>query len=77
VAIALANGKSALRFVIMKDPDFLVLARPDLGLQYELDSGQRDTLLTLKSGNTAPKPVTTTRPAAAPHKEPGHGHFQK
>ena len=47
VSISLANSAEPLRFAILKDPDFLVLARPDLGLQYEVDSSQRDTLLSL------------------------------
>ncbi len=47
VSITLANEAKPLRFAILEDPDFLVLARPDLGLQYELDSSLRDTLLSL------------------------------
>ena len=46
VAVALAGVKDPLRFEILEDPDFLVLARPDLGFEYQLDIGQTDTLLT-------------------------------
>ena len=52
VSITLANAAKPLRFAILKDPDFLVLARPDLGLQYELDSSLRDTLLSLERSKT-------------------------
>jgi len=54
VAIELAGSSQPLRFAILKDPNFLILARPDLGLQYELDSGQRPALLELISGKTPP-----------------------
>lgn len=47
VSLSLANSQQPLRYAILKDPDFLVLARPDLGLQYELDTSLRDTLLSL------------------------------
>jgi hypothetical protein len=45
VSVSIAGSDKPLRFAILKDPDFLVLARPDLGLQYELDTSLRDTLL--------------------------------
>lgn len=48
VSLSIANDPKPLRFAILKDPDFLVLARPDLGLQYELDSSLRDTLLSFE-----------------------------
>ena len=60
VALELAGVKQPLRFAILKDPDFLVLARPDLGLEYQLDSGQRASLLELKPAK---------KPAAAAHKK--------
>ncbi|MGB9429649.1 MAG: DUF4340 domain-containing protein [Gammaproteobacteria bacterium] len=69
VAIALANEKPALRFVILKDPDFLVLARPDLGVQYDLDSSQRDALLAFKSASPPPRAATITKPAGSTSKE--------
>jgi hypothetical protein len=53
VSLSLATSGQPLRYAILKDPDFLVLARPDLGLQYELDESLRDTLLSVKS----PKPA--------------------
>lgn len=46
VAVVLAGMKEPLRFEILEDPDFLVLARPDLGFEYQMDIGQTDTLLT-------------------------------
>ena len=55
VSLSLAGAKQPLRFAILKDPDFLVLARPDLGLQYELDSSLRDALLSLSHPKPAPK----------------------
>ena len=54
VSLSLADSDQPLRFAILKDPDFLVLARPDLGLQYELDSSLRDTLLSVEP----PKPAS-------------------
>jgi len=45
VSISISGSDKPLRFAILKDPDFVVLARPDLGLQYELDASLRDTLL--------------------------------
>lgn len=55
VAVALAGVAEPLRFVILKDPDYLVLARPDLKLEYQLDPALRSSLLDL------------TRSAPAPH----------
>lgn len=54
VSLSIAGTATPLRYAILKDPDFLVLARTDLGLQYELDSSQRDTLLSLVHPKTAP-----------------------
>jgi hypothetical protein len=53
--VALAGVAEPLRFVILKDPDYLVLARPDLKLEYQLDPALRSSLLDL------------TRSAPAPH----------
>ena len=53
ISLSIAGSTKLLRFAILKDPDFLVLARPDLGLQYELDSSLRDTLLSLPRSKTA------------------------
>lgn len=55
VSVSLANQKEPIRYAILKDPDFFVLARPDLGLQYELDSSLRDTLLSVKPPKPAAK----------------------
>jgi Domain of unknown function (DUF4340) len=60
VAIELAGGGPPLRFAILSDPNFLILARPDLGLEYELDSGQRADLLELKPKKA---PAATNKPA--------------
>lgn len=45
VSLTLAGQAQPLRFAILKDDSYFVLARPDLGLQYEFDSGQRTPLL--------------------------------
>ncbi len=55
VSLSLAGSPQPLRYAILKDPDFLVLARPDIGLQYELDSSLRDTLLSLNPAKAAAK----------------------
>ena len=56
VSLSIAGGGTPLRYAILKDPDFLVLARPDLGLQYELDTSLRDTLLSLEHPKAPAKP---------------------
>ncbi|MGA9854539.1 MAG: DUF4340 domain-containing protein [Gammaproteobacteria bacterium] len=61
VAIELADGGQPLRFAILSDPNFLILARPDLGLEYQLDSGQRSDLLELKPKKVSAK--ATNKPA--------------
>ncbi len=45
LAFALAGVKDPVRFQILDDPDYLVLARPDLGIEYQLDVSQAETLL--------------------------------
>lgn len=67
VAIELAGDKTPLRFAILSDPNFLILARPDLGLEYELDSGQRADLLELKPKKA---PATTNKPVKSPNHKP-------
>lgn len=65
VAVELAGGKSALRFAILQDPNFFVLARPDLGIAYQFPSDQRAALLSFKPGHAAPKAtsgISPTRP---------------
>ncbi|MDE2235185.1 MAG: DUF4340 domain-containing protein [Gammaproteobacteria bacterium] len=71
VAVELAGVRQPLRFAILKDPDFLVLARPDLGLEYQLESGQRGSLLVLKPGKAA-HPKTNKSPVPRPHKPASH-----
>ena len=61
VAIELAGERSALRFAILQDPNFFVLARPDLGIAYQLPAEQRTALLSFKSLS---KPSATTTGAA-------------
>ena len=53
VALSLKGAIAPLRFQIYKDTDSLVLARPDLGLQYQLDPSLRATLL-LEASSTPP-----------------------
>ncbi len=67
VAIELAGDKTPLRFAILSDPNFLVLARPDLGLEYQLDSGQRSDLVELK---TEKAPAASNNPAKLPSHKP-------
>jgi hypothetical protein len=55
VALTLAGVPQAVRFAILKDENYLVLERPDLGVQYELDRSQRAALL---------KPAETAKPVA-------------
>ena len=57
VALLLAGADQPLRFQILKDPDLLVLARPDLGLEYQFDASQKDELL----GFAKPIPAAATR----------------
>ncbi|MGE5625096.1 MAG: DUF4340 domain-containing protein [Bacillota bacterium] len=45
VAVILSGMREPLRFQILKDPDFLVLARPDLGLEFQLDQDQEAKLM--------------------------------
>jgi len=45
LSFSLAGAKQPLRFEILDDPDYLVLARPDLGLEYQLDPNAAATLL--------------------------------
>ncbi len=48
VAISMTGMDKPLRFQILTDKDALVLARPDLGIEYALDSPSRQDLLELK-----------------------------
>jgi hypothetical protein len=45
LAFALASVKDPLRFQLLDDADYLVLARPDLGIEYQLDISEAETLL--------------------------------
>jgi len=55
VALQLSGAEKPLRFAILEDPDFLILARPDLGLEFQLDKQQGSALLEFA------KPAPTTR----------------
>jgi len=56
VALILSGMEKPLRFQILKDPDFLVLARPDLQIEYQLDQEQGKKLLEFLK----PAPVAAT-----------------
>lgn len=58
IAIELAGEKSALRFAILRNSNFFVLARPDLGVEYQLPVDQRAALLSFKSTHPAPQANT-------------------
>lgn len=63
VAIQLAGEQAPLRFAIQRDPNFFVLARPDLGIEYQLPDNQRDALLTFKPNPATPQATSKTSPA--------------
>jgi len=63
VAVLLLGATTPLRFQILKDDNFLVLGRPDLGLQYQLDQSQRAELL--EFARTAAPAAGTAHSAAA------------
>ncbi|MGH8397639.1 MAG: DUF4340 domain-containing protein [Gammaproteobacteria bacterium] len=68
VAIELAGSSTPLRFAILDDPNYLILARPDLGLEYQLDSGQRSALLELKTSTASS--TTLKKPAQSSGNQP-------
>lgn len=45
VSFALAGMKEPLRLQVLDDPDYLVLARPDLGFEYQIDIRQLQMLM--------------------------------
>jgi uncharacterized protein DUF4340 len=45
VSIQLAGAAAPLRFQILDDPDYLVLARPDLHLEYQMELSRSSALL--------------------------------
>ncbi|MGH8370602.1 MAG: DUF4340 domain-containing protein, partial [Gammaproteobacteria bacterium] len=57
VSIQLAGQTEPLRFEILDNPDFLLLVRPDLKLEYRFESTERDSLLHLQA--TTPKQPAT------------------
>lgn len=46
VSFQLAGVKQPLRMQVLDDPDYLVLARPDLGFEYQIDIRLLQTLMT-------------------------------
>ncbi len=48
VAVAVVGSPEPLRFQLLSDPDYMVLARPDLKLEYQFDISQADGLLKLQ-----------------------------
>ena len=54
VSIQLAGAQAPLRFQILDDPDYLVLARPDLHLEYQLELSLSGTLLAPSHDVTPP-----------------------
>ena len=72
IAIQITGEKSAIRFAIFKDPNFLVLARPDLGIEYELAASAHDELLSFKSPSKPSAATTGTSKPAATHSPPPH-----
>ncbi|HSC48456.1 MAG TPA: DUF4340 domain-containing protein [Gammaproteobacteria bacterium] len=69
VALSLAGQAEPLRFQILNDENFFVLARPDLGLQYELDGQTRYTLIKPIVVSAAPA-VTRAAPTPTHHRTP-------
>jgi len=69
VDISLAGQPKPLRFQILADEDFFVLARPDLGLQYELDNSARYNLIKPIVVSESAPPTAAPAPAAR-HKTP-------
>lgn len=74
VAIQLSGNATPIRFAILQDPSFFVLARPDLGIEYQFASDQREQLLEFK--NPSPAPGATTAKAAATRTPPPHASSQ-
>lgn len=75
VAIQIKGESTPLRFAILKDPNFFVLARPDLGIEYQLATSQRDELLTFK--NPSKPPAATTAKPAVSHTSPSPASSKK
>lgn len=46
VSFELAGMKDPLRMQVLDDPDYLILARPDLGFEYQIDISQLALLMT-------------------------------
>jgi hypothetical protein len=79
VAIQLAGQTGPLRFKILDNPDFLLLVRPDLKLEYRFDQDERDSLLKLPatakksgSGHNGAKETPDARTAGSRDHTPGH-----
>jgi hypothetical protein len=80
VAIQLAGQTEPLRFKILDNPDFLLLIRPELKLEYRLEADDRDTLLHLQTtpapksaaGHNGAKETPDARTAGSRDHPPGH-----
>lgn len=80
VAIQLAGKAQPLRLEILDNPNFLILVRPDLKLEYRFDQDQRRTLLELQAsaakqpatGHNGAKESTDARTAGSRNHPPRH-----
>lgn len=80
VAIQLAGQSRPLRFNILDNPNFLLLVRPDLKLEYRLEQDQRKALLELQptsagktaTGHNGAKESPDARTAGSRNHPPGH-----
>lgn len=79
VAIELAGESAPVRFEILKNPDFLVLVRPDLNLEYRLEQDEGKALLHLEttarktaSGHNGKKETPDARTAGSRNHTPGN-----
>ncbi|HEX5340048.1 MAG TPA: DUF4340 domain-containing protein [Gammaproteobacteria bacterium] len=80
VAIQLAGQTGPLRFEILDNPDFLLLVRPDLKLEYRFENAERDSLLHLQAttpkqpatGHNGAKERPDARAAGSRDHPPGH-----
>lgn len=80
VAIQLAGQAEPLRFKILDNPDFLLLVRPDLKLEYRFEHDQGDALLHLQTkaakqsgtGHNGVKETPDARTAGSRNHPSGH-----
>ena len=80
VAIQLAGQSKPIRFEILANSGFLVLARPDLNLEYRLDNDNRKSMLHFQTakpkkpatGHNGGKVIPHARTAGSRNHPPGH-----